>query len=132
MADLKGISQTTLNWLMDGPPWVQYRVKLDLLGMDVNELDAQNTRDAMLADSAIVELIDNCSSWDQAVLKRHNDAFHPLHQVSFLSEIGLTCHDPGMEQLISTITRHFSYEGPYQVLTNIPVHFGGKGEDEWS
>jgi hypothetical protein len=124
--------QKTIDWLLAGPSWVQYRTKLDLLGMDDNDTDVQKARNAMLLDSTILELIENCSSWEQVVLKRHNDAIHPLHQLSFLAEIGLTHSDPGMESLISRITAHHSAEGPFQVFTNIPVNFGGKGQDEWS
>lgn len=129
---MKTTPQKTIDWLMAGPSWVQYRTKLDLLGLDENDTDVQKARNAMLADSAILGLIANCSSWEQVVLRRHNDAFHPLHQLSFLAEIGLTLGDPGMEFLISQITAHYSAEGPFQVLTNIPVHFGGKGRDEWN
>ena len=124
-------SQKTIDWLMAGPSWVQYRFQLDLLGMDVNDAQVQKSKDAILADSAILALIDRCRRWDQVVLRRHNDAFYPLHQLSFLAEIGLTHCDPGMEFLIPQISAHYSAEGPFQVLTNIPVHFGGKGQDEW-
>lgn len=126
------ISQNTIDWLLAGPSWVQYRTLLDLLGMDDKDLNVNKARNAMLSDAQIRGLIENCQSWEELVLKRHNDAFHPLHQLSFLAEIGLTRDDPGLESLISRITTHFSIDGPFEVLTNIPVHFGGSGKNEWS
>ncbi len=126
------ISQNTIDWLLAGPSWARYRTLLDLLGMDEKDLDVNKARNAMLSDLQIKGLIEGCQSWEEVVLKRHNDAFHPLHQLGFLAEIGLNRNDPGLESLIARITTHCAIDGPFEVLTNIPVHFGGSGKNEWS
>jgi hypothetical protein len=124
-------SQVT-NWLLGGPAWIKYRTQLDLLGLNSNDENVKVARVAMLADPKIQDLISDCTEWDLTVLKRHNDAVHPLHKLAFLADIGLNQQDPGMDKLINSITAHQSPEGPVQVLTNIPAHFGGSGKDEWS
>ncbi len=111
---------------------MQYRTQLDLLGLNSDNEKVKVARAAMLADPKIQNLISDCAEWDHAVLKRHNDSFHPLHKLTFLVDIGLDQHDPGMDKIINAVTAHRSPEGPFQVLTNIPVHFGGSGKDDWS
>jgi hypothetical protein len=120
------------NWLLTVPAWVQYRTQLDLLGLNSNDENVKIARAAMLADPKIQDLIRDCADWDHSILNRHNDAIHPLHKLSFLVDLGLDKKDPGMDKIINAITAHQSPEGPFQVLTNIPAHFGGSGKDEWS
>ena len=37
-----------------------------------------------------------------------------------------------MDKIIPRILKHQSAQGPFQVLMNIPVHFGGTGKDEFA
>ena len=37
-----------LDWLLSGPPWVQYRTRLDLLGETERSKDVKAARQAML------------------------------------------------------------------------------------
>ena len=37
-----------------------------------------------------------------------------------------------MDRIMALILAHQSPEGPFQVITNIPTHFGGSGKDDWS
>ena len=120
------------NWLLAGPPWIQYRTQLDLLDLDPDSESVRSSRNAMLANLNIKALISDCAGWDHAILNRHNDSNHPLHILSFLADVGLKRNDPGMEKVITSIMSHISPEGPFQVLTNIPVHFGGSGKEVWS
>ena len=52
--------------------------------------------------------------------------------MSFLADLGLKADDPEMDTIIQKILSHQSVEGPFQVLTDIPTHFGGSGKDEFS
>jgi hypothetical protein len=37
-----------------------------------------------------------------------------------------------MEMIVARILEHQSAEGPFQVSMNLPVHFGGTGQDQWA
>jgi len=76
-------------------------------------------------------LVNELQAWPGQVLKSHKDAGHPLHKLVFLADLGLRATDPGVGTLIERILAHPSPEGPFQVLLNIPTHFGGSGQDEW-
>ncbi len=116
---------------MNGPTWIRYRTQVDLLEKAENDEQVQKARSDMLANTAINTLIKDVSSWENAVLKRHNDAVHPLHKLSFLAEIGMRASDPGIQNIIDQIYAHPSPEGLLNVLINIPTVFGGNGKDEW-
>ena len=115
-----------IKWLLEGPAWVQYRTHLDLLGQQEAGL-----REKIAGEPQITGLLDELSGWPGGPIKRHNDAGHLLHKLAFLADIGIPADHPVIRQAINRILEHQSAEGPFQVLVNIPVHFGGAGEDEW-
>ncbi len=121
-----------LTWLLEGDPWVQYRTRVDLLGQADNDPAVIAARTAMINHPQIQEIITELSNWPGAVLKSHKDAKHPIHKLTFLADLGLKADDPGMDIIIQKILSHQTGEGPFQVLTNIPTHFGGSGKDEFS
>jgi hypothetical protein len=85
----------------------------------------------MLNDPNITSLLANVQDWEHVLLKRHNDASHPIHKLSFLADIGLSPQEPHLKSAINYILKHRSEEGPFQVLSNYPTNFGGSGVDEW-
>ena len=119
-----------VQWLLSGDPWIEYRTRLDLLTQDENDPEVAAARANLIRHPQIQTLIAELSNWPGAVLKSHKDANHPIHKLSFLAEMGLTANDPGMDIIVNKILSHQSEEGPFQVLTNIPTHFGGSGKDE--
>jgi len=121
----------TINWLLEGPAWVRYNVLTGLLENDAASDEAQEAYQSMIADTKITGLIKDVNAWETAVLRRHNDANHPIHKLSFLAEIGVRTDTPGMGTALELITGHISTEGPLQVLSNYPTNFGGSGKDEW-
>ena len=123
--------KATTQWLLDGPAWIRYNTLINLLGEDENSPEVRESYQATLADSQISALVKDVQSWDDALLKRHNDANHPIHKLSFLTEIGLCKDAPGIQTALESITGHESPEGPLQVLSNYPTHFGGSGKNEW-
>ena len=122
----------TLPWLLGGSPWVEYRARLDLLTQPEGDLQAQSARQAMLNHPQVQALLAELHGWPGRVLTSHKQAGHPLHKLVFLADLGLRAGDPGMDAIIDRILEHRSDAGPFQVLMNIPSHFGGSGEDQWA
>lgn len=120
------------NWLLEGPAWVRYRTRVDLLKQKEDHPDVRAARKAMLADPPVRALVKELGTWPGSVLNSHKSAGDPIHQLTFLADIGLSADDPGMDKIIARILKHQSSEGPFQVLVNIPVHFGGTGKDQWA
>ncbi|MBI5035671.1 MAG: hypothetical protein HZB51_34700 [Chloroflexi bacterium] len=123
---------TLTDWLLEGPAWIQYRTRIDLLKQKENHADVIAARQAMIADSQIRALVHDLADFPGPVLNSHKSAGHPLHQLAFLADIGLHADDPGIDKIIARIVKHQATEGPFQVLMNIPKHFGGSGKDEWA
>lgn len=127
-----GAERGVLDWLLEGPGFVRYRTRLDLLGQTEENKDVIAARRAMLADPLVKALAKEVSTWPGPVLTSHKSAGHPLHKLVFLSDIGLHATDPGMKTVVNAVVKHRAEQGPFQVLTNVPVHFGGTGRDDWS
>jgi hypothetical protein len=122
---------STTDGLLKGPPWVEYRARLDLLGQPEQDARVAMARQAMLAHPQVQALVSEVAQWPWPVLTNHKSAGHPLHKLAFLADLGLRADDPGMPAIVSHILEHHSPEGPFQLLLNIPVHFGGSGNDQW-
>jgi len=119
-----------IRWLLSAEPWVEYRTRIDLLDQNEKAQDVQIARRRMLDHPHIKSLVRDVKQWPGDVLKRHNDARHAIHKLSFLAELGLTNSDPGMDETCNKVIENQSDEGVFQVIENIPVHFGGSGQDE--
>lgn len=119
-------------WLLEGPPWVQYRTRIDLLGQIEDDPEVQATRRAMLTHPQVQALLEELAGWPGPPLKRHNDATHPLHKLTFVADLGLRAGDPGVDPIIEHILAHQSPEGAFQVRVNIAPRYGGTGEDQWA
>ena len=119
-------------WLLEGEPWVVYRTRLDLMGQPEKNPRVKSARTAMLADSKVKNLVKKLSGWPGTVISSHKSAGQPFHKLTFLADLGLDAHDPGVNKIIARIFKHRSAEGPFQLATNIPVHFGGTGKDQWA
>ena len=119
------------NWLLEGPPWVEYHTRIDLLGQPENNQEVIAAREAMLESPQVSSLLEELTEWPGPALKRHNDAKHHLHKLTFLADLGLRASDPTLKPIIERILNHQSEDGAFQVIVNIPNHFGGSGEDEW-
>lgn len=122
----------TVRWLLEGPSWVQYRTRRDLLGENEEEPMVAQARQAMISDPALRSLIRELSDWPGMVLNSHKSAGHPLHKLVFLADLGFRASDPGMAAVTDRVLAHRSSEGPFQVLMNIPRAYGGSGEDQWA
>lgn len=124
--------QEIISWIMQGPSWIQYRCLLDLLNADPNDPAVKKAKAATVADNKVKNLIAELeNNWESALLKRHNDAAHPIHKLCFLADLGLNVQDSGISTIVAKIEKHRLEEGPFQVLSNFPPVFGGSGKDEW-
>jgi hypothetical protein len=120
-----------VDWLLEGEPFVEYRVRVDLLGQPENAPDVLFARKKMVLDPKIKLLIQDLKDWQNVVLNSHKSAGHPIHKLAFIADLGLKKDDPQVEVVIAKIFEHQSAEGPFQVPVNISKHFGGSGINEW-
>ncbi len=119
-----------IDWLLSGPPWSRYLTRKELLGQDERQPVVSVARQDMLASPEMREIVSELSQWPGPALTRHNDAAHLLHKLVFLAELGVVSKDEGIAIVVERIMNSQSNEGAFQILTNIPQHFGGSGRDE--
>jgi hypothetical protein len=122
----------TIDWLLQGEPWIEYRTRVDLLGQSESDPEVRAARKAMLADPKIKSLLSELADWPGTVLNSHRSASQPFHKLSFLADLGLNVSDPPVKKIVQKVMKHQSKQGPFQLPTNVPVHFGGSGQDEWA
>lgn len=121
-----------INWLLEGDPWVRYRTKRDLTDLSEDDPSLMLDFNEMASHPLIISMIKELQNWPEPVLKRHNDAKHPLHKLVFLSELGFGKNHPGMALILEKVMGLQSEEGVFKVLVNLPAAFGGSGKDECS
>ncbi|MGE5549273.1 MAG: hypothetical protein ACM3ZC_01920 [Bacteroidota bacterium] len=121
-----------ISWLLAADPWVRYRTILDLMGRGEDDPEVVAARADMLMHPKIRGLVAELAAWPGRILNSHKSADHPIHKLTFLADLGLRMGDPGLDFVIERIMAHQAPAGPFQVLMNIPVHFGGTGEDQWA
>jgi hypothetical protein len=92
-------------WLLEGPPWVQYRARVDLLDEKEDSSQALAAREAMLSHPQIQALLAEVATWPGPAIKRHNDASLLLHKLTFLAELGIKSTDfaiqPTLERILN-------------------------------
>lgn len=119
-------------WLLQGEPWVEYRTRVDLLEQPEDDPQVRAARRKMMADPKIKALLAELTGWPGTVLNSHRSASQPFHKLSFLADLGLNVSDPPVKKIVDKVMKHQSKQGPFQLPTNVPVHFGGSGRDEWA
>ena len=119
-------------WLLEGPAYIQYRARLDLLGQSPQDAPVRAARAAMLAEPPLQALLAELAGWPWPVINSHKSAGHPLHKLVFIADLGLTIEDQPVQNIANLILEQAASNGPFQVLMNIPTHFGGSGRDEWA
>jgi hypothetical protein len=122
-----------IQWLLEADePWTRYRTLVDLLDRPEDDAEVQTARTEMLAHPQVQAMMAETTTWGDHPLKRHNDASHPIYKFSTLADFGVRVSDAGMAASIETVLAHQSPEGAFQTLVNIPLAFGGTGEDSWT
>jgi hypothetical protein len=118
-------------WLLEGPSWVQYRTRVDLLGQSESEAEVSAARIRMLADPQVQGLLKELSEWPGEVLASHKSAGLLMHKLGFVADLGLKTDDPGIKKIVARIFKHQSADGPFQMPMNISESYGGSGKDMW-
>jgi hypothetical protein len=113
------------------PAWVEYRVRLDLMGQRENAPEVKAVRAAMLEHPRVKGLVDELTGWPGPPLKSHKSAGHLLHKLAFAAELGLRDDDPGMAAVVGAVRKHRAAEGLFQVKMNIKPAYGGTGRDQY-
>jgi len=54
-----------------------------------------------------------------------------MHKIALLADLGLTKDHKSIEEIAEQIFRHQSEDGAFLSIQNIPINFGGSGEDEF-
>lgn len=121
-----------IDWLLEGEPWIEYRTRLDLLRQTEQDPQVRKSRKSMMANPQVRNLLDDLAGWPGTVISSHKSAGQPFHKLTFIADLGFKAGDPGVDKIISRILQHQADEGPFQLPTNIPTHFGGTGQDQWA
>jgi len=121
-----------IDWLLEGEPWIQYRTRLDLLGQSEEAPQVKSARNSMLANAQVQNLVAELSGWPGTVISSHKSASQPFHKLTFIADLGIKAADPGVDTIVAHVLKHQSAEGPFQLPMNIPVRYGGMGEDQWA
>jgi hypothetical protein len=126
------MNDKTIDWLLQGESWIEYRTRVDLLEQPESGLPVISARKAMLADAKIKALLTELTDWPGTVLNSHKSASQSFHKLSFLADLGLNINDPTIKNIVEKVMKHQSKQGPFQLPMNIPMHIGGSGKDEWA
>ena len=121
-----------VQWLLSGEPWVAYRTRLDILHEHLDSSEVQAAYAEMIEHHKIKNLLEELSNWPGVALKSHKKASHLLHKLVFIVDLGLRVDYPQVAEILKKVMQHTAEEGPFQIVVNLPKHFGGSGEDELS
>lgn len=121
-----------ISWLLEGPSWVQYRTRVDLLNQSEYESEVRLARSSMLADPQVQGLLAELTEWPGEVLASHKSAGLLMHKLAFIADLGLKTDDPGVKKIVTHIFKHQSVDGPFQMPMNISESFGGSGQKLWA
>ncbi|MBI5353492.1 MAG: hypothetical protein HZB50_12700 [Chloroflexi bacterium] len=124
------MNNKTIEWLLQGEPWIEYRTRVDLLGQTEKDPHVVSARKAMSADVKIQALLAELTDWPGTVLNSHRSASQSFHKLSFIADLGFHISDPAIKKITNKVMEHQSAQGPFQLPMNIPTHFGGSGKDE--
>jgi hypothetical protein len=126
------MNDKTIDWLLKSEPWIEYRTRVDLLEQPETDPQVISARKAMLADPKVKALLAKLTDWPGTVLNSHKSASQSFHKLAFIADLGLYVSDPPMKKIAHKVMGHQSKQGPFQLPTNIPTHFGGSGQDTWA
>ncbi|MGB7539174.1 MAG: hypothetical protein WBM17_11605 [Anaerolineales bacterium] len=122
--------KTPVDWLLQGPAWIRYRTRIDLLGEKESSPAAVSDRKEMLRDKQISGLINSLERWPGATVKNHKQADLPSYKLSFLAEAGVRRGDPKLDDIVRKILKQTPADGIPRLPILIPKPFGGSGKVE--
>ncbi len=107
--------------------WLQYAIRINLL--NENRKDLVELKAGALKDKKILLYLNGVTNFHNAIVRNHKDPDLSIHKLLFLLDIGFETDIPEIESAVRQIMSHRDKNGVYQSMTNIPPHYGGKGED---
>ena len=113
--------------LYNAEPWLTYAVKLNILNESKDSLAGM--RDRALSDPKIKAYLRDVADFHGVLVNNHKNPDLPIHKLLFLLDIGFDAGIPEIRTAVNKIMEHRDENGVYLSFTNIPVHFGGSGED---
>jgi len=108
-------------------PWLQYAIRLNLL--NESREDLVDLKAEALKDTKIRSYLSAVTDFHNAIVRNHKDPDLSIHKLLFLLDIGFDTDIPEINSAVKQIMSHKDKYGVYQSKTNIPPHYGGKGED---
>jgi hypothetical protein len=123
-----------VDWLLEGPAWIRYRTRIDLLGEKESSAAAVSDRKEMLRDGQIADLMDSLEKWPGTPVTNHKQADLSYHKLSFLAEVGVRRGDPKLDGIVRKILKQTPTDGIPRLPIQIPKAFGGSGkvENAWT
>ncbi|NCA99147.1 MAG: hypothetical protein EOM70_07205 [Clostridia bacterium] len=113
-------------------PWVTYRTLRDLVRLPEDEPEVRHAKDDMIHHPLVTGLIQELADWPGIVLNSHKSAGQLYHKLAFLADLGLVSSDADFTRLIQHLEAQRDPHGLFQLPTQIPVHFGGSGQETWA
>jgi hypothetical protein len=107
--------------------WLQYAIRLNLLGED--KADLAELKAEAVKDEKIQAYLRDIADFHSMLLRNHKNPELPINKLLFLLDLGFDAEQPEIQSAIDQIMRNQDQFGVYQSMTNIPPHYGGKGED---
>jgi len=117
--------------LTNSEPWIEYRARVDLLEQSEQDKNVIDAKSRIITHPQIQALTSGILKWEDQIVRNHKNAELPLHQLSFIADIGLSISEPIVNEITRMIMEHYDENNVFQVKMNIPKHFGGTGEDCW-
>jgi hypothetical protein len=108
-------------------PWLQYAIRINLLSERKEDLVV--LKKEALKDIKIQAYLSDVANFHNAIVRNHKDPGLSIHKLLFLLDLGFETDIPEIESAVKHIMSHKDKNGVYQSMTNIPPHYGGKGED---
>lgn len=105
-------------------PWIRYNLKR------IQGKENSSEFNELTQDPRIQTLIDECVTWPDPPVRRHNDAGHPIHKIELLADLGLDTRDEWIKAIVNLVMEHRSEDGFFQSKTEIPERWGGRGTAE--
>ncbi|MDL2258338.1 hypothetical protein LJC42_04165, partial [Eubacteriales bacterium OttesenSCG-928-K08] len=113
--------------LSTSEPWLQYTIRLNIL--NENKDDLLVLKNEALKDKKILSYLNDITNFHNTIVRNHKDPELSIHKLLFLLDIGFETDIPQIKSAVNQIINHKDTNGVYQSMTNIPPHYGGKGED---
>ncbi|MDD2491223.1 MAG: hypothetical protein PHV12_03405 [Bacteroidales bacterium] len=107
--------------------WLQYAIKYNILNESKENIGTLKSK--ALQDEKIRGYLNDIIEFHNILVSNHKNPDLPIHKLLFLLDIGFDRTLPEIQSAIEEIMKYKDEQGVYQSLTNIPKHFGGRGED---